>query len=394
MKRLLLISSALLVFACGGVKKTQEALNTGNYESAITRAIEELRSNKSKKGNQPYVYLLEEAFAKATERDLDQINFLKKDGNPAHLEEIYQLYQNLQSRQERIKPLLPLPLIDENRNAVFKLKDYSTETLKVKNNLSEYLYNNASTLLTKARNKHDYRAAYDDFQYLQKITPNYKDVTTKIDQAHKKGIDYVVVSLFNDTDKVIPQRLEADLLNFNTYGINDLWTVYHSNPQKNMKYDYAMELAFKEIIISPEQVRERQLIKEKQIKDGQKDLLDKNGNVVKDSLGKPIKVDNFKTIKASVYEFTQFKNVTLTGAVSFTDLQSKQIINSYPLGSEFVFEHMYATASGDRRALDDIFLDAINRRQVPFPSNEQIIYDAGEDIKAKLKAIISRHRFN
>lgn len=36
MKRLLLISSALLVFACGGVKKTQEALNTGNYESAIT----------------------------------------------------------------------------------------------------------------------------------------------------------------------------------------------------------------------------------------------------------------------------------------------------------------------------------------------------------------------
>lgn len=82
-----------------------------------------------------------------------------------------------------------------------------------------------------------------------------------------------MVSLFNDTDKVIPQRLEADLLNFNTYGINDLWTVYHSNPQKNMKYDYAMELAFKEIIISPEQVRERQLIKEKQIKDGQKDLL-------------------------------------------------------------------------------------------------------------------------
>lgn len=122
--------------------------------------------------------------------------------------------------------------------------------------------------------------------------------------------------------------------------------------------------------------------------------MDKNGNVVKDSLGKPIKVDNFKTIKASVYEFTQFKNVTLTGAVSFTDLQSKQIINSYPLGSEFVFEHMYATASGDRRALDDIFLDAINRRQVPFPSNEQMIYDAGEDIKAKLKAIISRHRFN
>ena len=42
--------------------------------------------------------------------------------------------------------------------------------------------------------------------------------------------------------------------------------------------------------------KEKQFIKEKQIKDGVKTLLDSNGNVVKDSIGNPIKVDNFKTI--------------------------------------------------------------------------------------------------
>ena len=53
-----------------------------------------------------------------------------------------------------------------------------------------------------------------------------------------------------------------------------------------------MIVNFRQINISPEQVKEKQFIKEKQIKDGTKTLLDANGNVVKDSLGNPIKVDN------------------------------------------------------------------------------------------------------
>jgi hypothetical protein len=41
---------------------------------------------KDKKGKQDYVYLLEEAFAKAKERDLNAINLLTKEANPAQLE--------------------------------------------------------------------------------------------------------------------------------------------------------------------------------------------------------------------------------------------------------------------------------------------------------------------
>ncbi|HBK82123.1 MAG TPA: hypothetical protein DDZ41_00755, partial [Flavobacterium sp.] len=67
-----------------------------------------------------------------------------------------------------------------------------------------------------------------------------------------------------------------------TYGLNDKWTVFHNNKQKNINYDFGMLVNFRQINISPEQVREREFIKEKQIKDGTKVLLDKNGNVVKD----------------------------------------------------------------------------------------------------------------
>jgi hypothetical protein len=51
---------------------------------------------KEKKGKQDYVILLEEAFAKA-KRDLNAINLLTKEANPAQLEKMYTTYVQLNS---------------------------------------------------------------------------------------------------------------------------------------------------------------------------------------------------------------------------------------------------------------------------------------------------------
>ena len=81
--------------------------------------------------------------------------------------------------------------------------------------------------------KFGFRQAYQDFKYLDKISPNYKNTRSLIEEAHIKGTDYVIVDMKNRTRKVIPKKLEEDLLNFSTYGLNDLWTVYHNNKQKS-----------------------------------------------------------------------------------------------------------------------------------------------------------------
>ncbi|MEM9687552.1 MAG: hypothetical protein AAF934_11625, partial [Bacteroidota bacterium] len=69
-KNILLLVLSGTVIACSSVKKTQKALNTGNYDNAIATAIDNLRSNKTKKSKQPYVLMLEEAFAKAVDKDI------------------------------------------------------------------------------------------------------------------------------------------------------------------------------------------------------------------------------------------------------------------------------------------------------------------------------------
>ncbi|AWX46347.1 hypothetical protein HME9304_03380 [Flagellimonas maritima] len=394
MKRAVHIVILFIFIACSGVKKTQEALNTGNYTAAINKAIKNLADNKSKKGHQPFVVLLEDAFLKNTKREKQQIAFLKKEGNPAKLEIIFKKYQELKQIQQRIRPLLPLSIYEEGRTANFNFSNYDAEILNTKNKLSEYLYSNASQLLVSAKQKQDFRNAYEDLKYLQEINPGFKDTNIKMNQAYEKGLEYVRVDIGNATDQIIPERLEEELLDFNTFGIEDFWTEYHANPLSDIDYDYAMNLNFREINISPEQVSEKQIIKEKQIRDGYEYLLDQNGNAVKDSLGNRIKVDKLRTVQCSFYQFTQFKTAQIGAKVSFTDLKSGQEINAYPLSSEFVFEHIYANYKGDRRALDSDLAPLLEISAVPFPSNEQMVYDAGEDLKTRLKSILRRNKFN
>ncbi|WP_339661435.1 hypothetical protein [uncultured Polaribacter sp.] len=391
-KQLLFIISFLFLISCSSIKNTQEAINNGNYDTAINIAIQNLKKNKTKKGNQPYVLMLQEAFVKATAKDLDRISFLKKDQNPENIETIYGIYNSLKNRQEVIKPLLPLRILENGNNAEFNFRNYDEDIIANKNQLSDYLYTKAKKLFD-ANNKLDYRIAFEDLEYIEKINPNFKDVRNLINIAHERGLDFVIVSMKNETDKVIPKRLEEDLLNFDTYGLNDLWTVYHGAKDPKINYDFGLELNLRDILVSPEQVREKQMIKERDVVDGFTYLLDKDGKQVLDQDGNKIKVDKTVKVRCELYQFTQFKSVKVTGQVKYIDVSKKQTLETYPITSEFLFQHIYANYKGDKRALEASFLDQISLRVVPFPSNEQMIYDSGQDLKERLKAIITKNSF-
>ena len=392
MKKITLLLSFFVLISSCGVKQTQNLLSSGNYDEAINNAVSNLRTNKDKKGKQDYVYLLEEAFAKAKERDLNAINLLSKDTNPAQLEKIYNTYLQLNDRQEKIKPLLPLRLLKEGRNAIFPFDNYNDQIIDSKNALSAYLHANAKKLLLTS-DKMNFRKAFDDLKYLNKITPNYKNTSELLNEAHFKGTDFVSVYTKNETNMIIPVRLQNDLLDFNTYGLDSKWTEFHGSKQKGIIYDYEMAIRFIAILVSPEQIKEREFVKERQIKDGQKKLLDANGKEVIDDKGKVVMVDNLRNVNVRIFEFRQFKSSQIQAKIDYINLKNNQLIQSFPLTSEFVFENIYSTYKGDRRAADDNYYSYFDRRVLPFPTNEQMVYDTGEDLKNKLKNIIQRNSF-
>ena len=52
--------------------------------------------------------MLRDAYYKVVARDLDRVKHLKKDSNPELYKEIYEMFIDLNARQEAIKPVLPL----------------------------------------------------------------------------------------------------------------------------------------------------------------------------------------------------------------------------------------------------------------------------------------------
>ncbi|WP_313791327.1 hypothetical protein [Lacinutrix neustonica] len=259
----LLFVAVLFLNACSSTKRIEKNLSSGQYDLAITTALKKLDVNRGAKRKTDYILLLQEAYKKVVARDTERVNFLKKDNNPANFEQIYTLYSRLNARQESIKPIMPLYI--GNKEVKLSFKDYSSQIINAKNKASEYLYDNAMQLLS-SNNKLDCRKAFNDFEYIERINADYKDVRDRIKEAHNKGTDFVLVTMKNQTQQVIPQRLEDDLLNFGTYGLNDLWTVYHNNPDSNTTYDFTMAFNLRDIAISRNKLKNERFLKKHRLK--------------------------------------------------------------------------------------------------------------------------------
>jgi hypothetical protein len=387
------ITTFILLTSCGSLKKTETAINQGSYDQAINISVEELVNGKDSKRNQEYIPLLEQAYKKAVEQDQIALNRWQLDPNPSVLESIYETYLRMDRRQNKIRPLLPLKLIEENREARFKFQDYNAKIIDSRTTLSDYLLDNSTNALAIATTMES-RNVYNDLKYLDKINPNFKDTRALLQEALEKGTHYILVDLKNQSQTILPQKLEEELLNFSTYGINDQWTQYHNNKVNTLDYDYDLDIIIDRIFISPEQVAQKELIKEKQIKDGYIYEYDANNNVKKDSLGNDIKKDKLVTIQANVIQNTQLKESNVNAVIQLKNKRTLQIVDRFPVSSNFVFTYVYGAIYGDKRALDDNYLETIHPQAVIFPSNEQMIYDTGEDLKLKIKQILNNLNYN
>ncbi|PHR12277.1 MAG: hypothetical protein COA40_08365 [Aequorivita sp.] len=388
----ILLFTALFSISCNSVKRTQKFVSQGNYNQAIELAVKKLQKDKDAKEYDAHIRLLEEAYLKAKDEDSRHIAFLKKENSPAGVKKIYYTYLDLQARQDLIRPLLPLYSKEMGRKANFIFTDYTNDLLVAKDAYVQALYQEAIVYMQR-NTKQDYRSAYNVLCELDEVQPNYRDVHQLKEEAHFQGTDFVFVTLNNYTGQFIPFRLEQDLLDFNTYNLNDFWTEYHSQRDKNINYDLGIDLNFQTIQISPERILDRQYTRSQRIKDGYDYRRDRAGNIVRDSLGNPIKIEKFINVSATIYITTQEKAVFVGGTVIYKDLIKRQQINSFPLSSEFVFENAFATFRGDERALTVEDKRLLGNHFIPFPNNEQMVFDAGTDIKERFKEILRDNSF-
>ena len=378
---ILILFVGFSIFSCNSVKQNQQYIAKGDYNKAIDLAVKKLQKDKTSSKSEEHILLLEEAYAKAVARDKRSIETATKGSNPAKPQIIYKLYVGLENRQQRIRPLLPLG------NATFKFENYSSKLAVARENYVDYLYEIGNSYL-RLNNTLDARKAYDSFKELDAIYPNFEDTKTLLDEAYFQGTDFVLVTLQNNTYKIIPRLLEENLLSFNATGLNNFWTVYHSVPQENINYNFGINLDFVTIEFSPERISEKEFERKKRVKDGWEFQKDRNGNFILDDDGNKIKKDVYISVTAMVNETIQTKSVLVAGEVIYFNLVKNTEIDHFPLRSEFIFENIFNTFLGDERALDPDDKIKSKNKFVYFPSDEQMLIDASEGIKGELVEII------
>jgi len=389
MKNFLLILLSLIILSCGSTQTATNQIQSGNFVDAFNTSVAELNKDKTKKSNQKLIPLLKEAYTKAAQTDLEEIKTLQKANTPNNLKKIYGNYLNLDIRQDEVRALQPLYF--EGNEVKFTFDDYTNKIQTAKSKYSEILYKNATADLKG--NQLDARNAYALLEDLMYINPDYKtNLNALLQQAKSKGSSFVLVTLKNNV-KAISNDSIKDFTSINNANFNNQWVIYHNQKQRNVNYNYQVDLNLDKLRFEPENTLQETVPQEAKIQDGYQYQLDANGNVMKDDKGNDIKVAKYIVVKAEVALYQQNKSSKLEGSVIIKDLIKKSTLSTNPTFGEAKFQHTYGKYKGDQRAIDQKYYEALKAKEVPYPKDFEFVNYSVSNFKQKVTALLSQQQF-
>ena len=375
----------LLAFMLTSCHTAQKYVESGDYDSAIDLSIRKLKGKPKKKLE--YVQGLELAFRKAQARDLGTIEQLKAESRPELWDRINSIHRDIRDRQNKVAPLTPL-IAKNGYRAQIQFVDIASMERQSREKAAEYLYDQSVELIARGEkgDKLAARKAYDLLLDLQKrFYPNYRDKDVLLAKARDYGTSYIVFEVKNQSGKLLPRGFADRLVAMDKAGLDSQWREYSFEAKPGLQYDYKAVLKVRDIDISPERVLERSYIDEKKIQDGWDYVLDKRGNVLKDTLGNDIKTPRMVLIRAEILEVHQTKATRIAGSIEIRDTRSNNLLETCEVATEVLFENYASTFRGDERALTQDSKNRIGNRPLPFPQDEDMLVQAAERLKPEVK---------
>lgn len=386
MKNLCCYVISLMVFtSCANVDKM---IDRGQYDQAIDKLVHKLAGKKNKKKEE--VIALEYAFKKAQDRDLRTEKSLRDENIPENWTRVYNIHNQITSRQNKIEGLLPLETND-GYQATFNFVNIDELKKESKRNTADYYYQSALTLIEESRRSGDKNAAREAYDFLNKIDGLFSQYKEK-DQLKKTALNLsmenYLVKINNQTNQIIPTDVEAELLKWSVDGLNSKFKNFDVKANPALNYDHYILLNLTQMEFSPEREKTRiyddvnEITKEEVVKD-------RNNKPRRDSLGKEIKEKVVTRYVATIEEISQLKSVLVGGRLEFINVRSTDIEYTKSLQVEGVFENKMARLiKGDRSYVTDECERKLKGRLVAFPSNETLLLDAVEKLKSQVKNII------
>ena len=386
MKRIIPIIFILTIIlsGCGSSKKQ---LQKGNYDAAIDKAVKQLRRDPS---DEKQIDILTQSYQNANDQNNERIRFLKMEGRPDNWDEIYLVYKALYDRQALVRTVTPLNT--NGRSVDFPYVDYMPEMVSAKRKAADFYYAHGNELM-KNGIKESYRQAFGEFIRAKEYIGDYEGIDSKIQESKYQGMSRVFVSVQNSSILKFPKEFEQDLLALDLPRLNSDWVEYHTqNLNNNTEYDYFVNVNVRNVAVSPDQTIQRDSVIKRDVEDGFTYVLDKKGNVMRDSLGNDIKQKKYKTLQCALVETIQSKACRIDGDVEVIQMNPNKVLKKDPIGAQSNFENISSRAVGDVQALNANQLQRTKTAIVPFPTDIDMVIRCSESLKMAIRGAIQNNR--
>lgn len=364
----------LVLGSCNSLKRSEKQLAQGKYDEVVNSISDQLKNKPDHKDKKELIPLLEKAYKLAVQEDMRQLKRLQTEPNGPNSSNIYTIYKGLDQRQDRIRPLVQVMPIDA------KFEDYTLPLRKAKNTYARFLFGQAQGLLDMNRMEKA-RDAHKLLIEVKKLEPDFSGIDNALAVARDKGTEHIGVKIKYEAGAVLPGPLLKEIQWYRPNNMDEFWRRYHFEP-RNGGLDQSVQLNINGLSFGPDELTHETINREKSIEDGWEYATDRYGNVVRDSLGQPIKVPIIKIVRATLMRSRQHKEGIMQAKIWTQNhvLGTKQ--GPFPLNELLVFDNVYGRFEGDREALFPEDIEVINNRPLPFPTDGQMTADLANQIKS------------
>jgi hypothetical protein len=377
----------ILTIILSGCSSSKKQLQKGNYDAAIAKSVKQLRKDPN---DIKQIDILTQSYNIANEQDNERVRFLKIEGKPNNWDEIYLVYKALADRQSLVRTVTPLN--NNGRSVDFPYVDYMPDMVNAKRKAADFYYAHGNELM-KSNIKESYRQAYAEFIRAKQYVGDYEGIDNKILDSKTLGMSRVFVSVQNSSILKFPKEFEQDLLVLDFPRLNSEWVEYYTqNLNANTQYDYYVNVNVRNVAVSPDQSVQKDTVIKRDVEDGFTYVLDKKGNVMRDSLGNDIKLKKYKTLQCALVETHQFKACRIDGDVEVIQTNPNKVLKKDPIGAQSNFENVSSRALGDIQALNAKQLERTKATQIPFPTDIEMVIRCSESLKKAIERAIQNNR--
>lgn len=380
---LIIAGNIIIAFIFTACVSSERLLEKGEYDAAFEKSFKKIQRNPDKTSE---FSILKKAYTYAQRRDAEKIDELRKSGQPNIWGAIFELYVKQNNRQNKIKSL---PYQVRNSLSIPE-QNYSSNIEEARVKAAEYHYALAIQLLD-LKDKRKARDAYQELNNVDYYISNYKDVTSLKTKALNQGKLFVLINVRNASNNQIPNEFLTELERINTSRLNSTWVLYDLTSDANKCYDFNIYINVQEVRISPELVKENNYSFDKEVEDGVQPKLDRNGIVLKDSLGNIIYEKRYKKIYCYVRDLEQHKDSYVNVSVAYYDNIRHNIIKSTNIDGGFAFNHIATTANGELSILPNDVRRRLGSMPAPFPNDFEMLMQTSIVLNDKINSYLQNN---